>query len=76
MSFRNYCLTLFFTFSLLSVFGQDTSSEHYDVRSGLSSNEVYHMYQDKNGLLWFATDHGICSYDGYEFTRYGIEDGF
>ena len=33
------------------------------------------MFQDANGLMWFATDRGIAKYDGYEFTLYDQSDG-
>jgi ligand-binding sensor domain-containing protein len=33
------------------------------------------MYQDINGYMWFATDRGICRYNGYEFESFGLKDG-
>lgn len=37
---------------------------------GLPSNAVYDILQDKNGLMWFATDEGLCKYDGTKFSTY------
>lgn len=42
---------------------------------GLPSSEVYHLYQDPNGFMWFATDRGISRFDGYSFQNFGLEDG-
>ena len=36
-----------------------------DVRTGLSDNYVQDILHDKNGLMWFATQNGLNSYDGY-----------
>ncbi|MBZ0241996.1 MAG: hypothetical protein K8F24_02160, partial [Bacteroidales bacterium] len=42
---------------------------------GLPSSEVYDVLQDKRGYMWFATDQGIVSYDGYNFTTYNENNG-
>ena len=54
---------------------QDLSFVNYSTRDGLSSSQVYQMFQDKNGDILFATDRGISKFDGYEFKTYSIEDG-
>lgn len=48
---------------------------NFTTEEGLSSNEVYDVFQDKNGSVWFATDRGLCRYNGYEFKRYAPKDG-
>ncbi|MCU0352883.1 MAG: histidine kinase [Cytophagales bacterium] len=35
--------------------------------------EIYCTYQDSNGLVWFGTDEGLYSYDGYEYRHYDNE---
>jgi len=37
---------------------------------GLPSNSVYDIYQDTKGFMWFATDEGLCRYDGKNFKTY------
>ena len=54
---------------------QELNFINYSTKDGLSSSEVYDIYQDVNGLMWFATDTGISSYNGYEFKTFGLEDG-
>ncbi|NRA10467.1 MAG: LytTR family transcriptional regulator DNA-binding domain-containing protein [Crocinitomicaceae bacterium] len=54
---------------------QELNFINYSTKDGLSSSEVYDIYQDVNGLMWFATDAGISSYNGYEFKTFGLEDG-
>lgn len=45
------------------------------MEDGLPSNEVYDIFEDSLGYLWFATDHGISRFDGYEFQNYSTNDG-
>ncbi|MDP3150035.1 MAG: two-component regulator propeller domain-containing protein [Ignavibacteria bacterium] len=37
------------------------------VKNGLPSNKVYHSLIDSRGFVWFATDNGLCRYDGLRF---------
>ena len=54
---------------------QTGNFKNFNTNHGLASVEVYDIYQDVNGLLWFATDRGICSYDGYSFKTLDMDDG-
>ncbi|MEI6086446.1 MAG: histidine kinase [Bacteroidota bacterium] len=40
---------------------------HYDVSTGLPSNEIYSAKQDSKGFLWVGTDAGLVRYDGNSF---------
>lgn len=48
---------------------------HYAVVDGLPSNLIYGGTQDHQGLLWFATDKGLASFDGSRFRTFGMKDG-
>ncbi|PZX20418.1 two component regulator with propeller domain [Breznakibacter xylanolyticus] len=54
-----------------SVWFQQNSKEH-----PLPHNKVRHIYEDRDGEIWIATDGSICRYDetSSEFERYRIED--
>lgn len=39
------------------------------VKDGLCSNNVWSVIEDKNGVLWFATANGLCSFDGNNFIN-------
>ncbi|MFT5824214.1 MAG: hypothetical protein ACI8ZM_005480 [Crocinitomix sp.] len=59
-------------------FSQDLSK--YPARfiteeDGLPSNEVYHVIEDHEGYLWFATDNGIAKYDGQNLLNFSTNDG-
>jgi ligand-binding sensor domain-containing protein/serine phosphatase RsbU (regulator of sigma subunit) len=54
---------------------QKIQTDRYDIRSGLPSNVINDILQDRKGYLWFATQVGLSRYDGYKFSNYGIEEG-
>ncbi|MBT8099736.1 MAG: hypothetical protein KJO82_08300, partial [Gammaproteobacteria bacterium] len=49
--------------------------EHLTLDQGLSQTNVLDVLQDSKGLMWFATENGLNSYDGYSFTHYLRERG-
>ncbi len=57
------------------LYAQDPFYINYDTKDGLPSSEIYDLEIDQNGLLWFTTDRGVVTYDGYEFHTFTIEDG-
>lgn len=48
---------------------------HFTTEDGLPGSQVYQVISDKNGILWFATDHGLVSYNGYEFKTWSTSEG-
>ncbi len=70
-------LTIFITLLIISfeVSSQDLSFTNYSTRDGLSSAQVYDIFQDINGDMLFATDRGITKYDGYSFKIYSVSEG-
>lgn len=48
---------------------------NFNTTSGLPSNETYCAFQDKDGYMWFGTDHGVARYNGYDFKVYTTDDG-
>jgi hypothetical protein len=74
------CKCIYFPVVLFILMGfrglsQNPVSRNYTVDDGLPSNEVYDIFEDSLGYLWFATDHGISRFDGYEFKNYSTNDG-
>lgn len=47
----------------------------YTIENGLPSNNVYNVYRDKKGFLWFATDKGVARHNGVTFEQYTVADG-
>jgi ligand-binding sensor domain-containing protein len=51
---------------------------HFDrisLDQGLSQSNVLAILQDSRGLMWFGTENGLNSYNGYEFAHYKRERG-
>lgn len=69
------CLFLLFPFFICNISAQDLKFLHYQLDDGLPSNTVYKIYKDSKGLLWFATDKGIATYNGRTFIKYNTFSG-
>jgi len=61
--------------SPLPAMAQEPFYIHYDEDNGLTSNEVYGIFQDPHNTIWANTDRGIVCFNGYEFKTYTISDG-
>ncbi|MFK8160825.1 MAG: two-component regulator propeller domain-containing protein [Lewinella sp.] len=48
--------------------------DHLTVGNGLSHNTVYALLQDRSGMFWIGTRHGLNRYDGYDFMAFTPED--
>ncbi|KPA17880.1 protein containing ATP-binding region, ATPase-like protein [Candidatus Magnetomorum sp. HK-1] len=44
--------------------------EHLSTEDGLSYPNVYGIFQDSRGFLWFSTKYGLNRYDGMDFKVY------
>ncbi len=58
-----------------SYFPQSFQVHSYSVEDGIASNGVHDVTQDKTGIMWFATDEGVSSYDGSSWRNYSTSDG-
>lgn len=50
-------------------------NRHFTAENGLPGSEVHALLQDKQGYMWFATENGVCRYNGYEFTTFTTHEG-
>ncbi len=70
MTFRKK--VLFILFFLVSggksnSYAQTFSIQQYTTEDGLPGSTAYSIVQDKNRMLWIATDRGVCKFDGLDF---------
>ncbi len=49
--------------------------DHVSLDQGLSQSNVFTILQDSKGLMWFGTENGLNSYNGYDFKHYRQERG-
>jgi Two component regulator propeller len=54
---------------------QEYSYIQYTEKDGLPSSTVYDLAQDKDGFMWFATENGVCRFDGTNFKTFTTKDG-
>ncbi len=48
---------------------------NYSTNDGLPSANIYSIYQDEKGFLWFTTDAGIVKYDSHTFSLFNTDNG-
>jgi signal transduction histidine kinase len=60
---------------LIEAAGQSFSPVNYFINEGMPSSEVYQVFQDSHGFIWFATDVGVVKFDGTEMQKLGIQEG-
>ncbi|MBX2990360.1 MAG: hypothetical protein KF749_04225 [Bacteroidetes bacterium] len=56
-------------------FPQQLALRTYTRATGLPSNYIFSLYQDRDGFMWFGTDRGVSVYDGHHFRNYSTFDG-
>lgn len=73
-SFRIYLYVFFFLSQLVvlsgNAYAESYKFNHITIEDGLPSSEIYQIYQDKEGYMWFATPNGLCQYDGHSIRTY------
>lgn len=77
-------ILLFITTVALSQFQPKNLIKHYSIRQGLSQGVVNSVVEDKDHIIWFATEDGLNRFDGYNFKifkydqdlRTGLSDNF
>lgn len=52
----------------LSLAAQDWQFENFGVSDGLPQSQIYDIFQDHSGYIWFATAAGFTRYDGHDFS--------
>ena len=77
---RSSLIFRFLVFCVLALFSlharaQDVRSLNYTSSDGLASNNVYCVYSDSRGFMWFGTDQGVSRFDGRKFTNFTTDNG-
>ncbi len=56
-------------------FAQKYPVTNYTKDRGLPGNQVWGIYQDDKGYMWFCTSSGLIKYNGKSYKIYGTDDG-
>jgi len=76
----HYILRFCFLFLFIGLTGFLPAQElryqfkNYTPSDGLPSSETYQVLRDASNYMWFATDHGVTRYNGYEFETFNLPD--
>lgn len=68
MKIKFIFVTLFIWIPISIIYSQ--SSKLFSADVDLSNSLINQVYQDRNGIIWIATEDGLNRYDGSKFTIY------
>lgn len=63
-------ILLMYSIAATSSYAQNLSHTRLGVEEGLPDNEVYSVFQDRNGFIWIGCDAGLFRYTGVKFIKY------
>lgn len=66
---------LLFVLSIENSFAQQMMFNNIPFNDALPSNETYHVFQDRKGYMWIATEQGLCRLDGQEVKIFNEKNG-
>ena len=66
-------ITIFLSFIILPIFGQDALFSHFSTSNGLSSNQFYASIEDSQGRIWFSGSVGLVVLEGFDFRNVALE---
>lgn len=53
---------------------KDNKFIYFSSDDGLSGNQIQSIQEDKDGVIWFCTENGICSYDGTSIKNHTVSE--
>lgn len=75
MKFFWIIIFIFYNCNVLHSQGGHVPTKNYSVKSNFLSDNIYCIFTDSKGLLWFGTDVGVLQYDGSIFKLLTNKDG-
>ena len=75
INLRSFFILTLIIFLFQESFAQQFFVKTYTIENGLSTRNINDACQDRDGIMWFATNYGISKYDGFSFTNYDAKSG-
>ncbi len=75
MNLRPLLLVIALASYAMNMAAQSFTVYNYSIPEGLPSSEVYEVFQDSHGFLWFATDNGVVKFDGKQMEVLHVKNG-
>lgn len=73
MAFRIITLLTFIYSQFIQA--QDPYSINYSIEDGIPTSNIYSVFQEENGIIWFTTDVGIVKYNSKTFELINTNNG-
>lgn len=70
---KKYLILIFFSTSVF--FSQQYNIIHYIKSQDKIGNQVWNIFQDSKGYMWFATSAGLVRYNGWDYEVFDKEKG-
>lgn len=70
MSFFKIVLFFFFTFCFFISDAQFLPADRFTIEDALPHSNVFRIFQDKKGFMWFGTEYGLSRFDGKTFKNF------
>ncbi|MGQ1909650.1 histidine kinase [Marinifilum sp. RC60d5] len=64
LSIKSFIFLFFLLISNILTFGVNSPTINFSMHNGLPSNSVNDIFEDSRGLVWLATDAGVCEFTG------------
>lgn len=72
---RNFLILTLVVCIVQKNYSQQYFIKTFTIKDGLPTRSVNDAGQDKDGIMWFATNFGVSEYDGFSFTNYDNING-
>ena len=69
------CFLILFLTIEITGFSQIYPIENFSIKDGLPQSNVWSIFQDDQGFMWFGTEAGICRYNGKKFQTFDTASG-
>ncbi|MBU4405523.1 MAG: PAS domain S-box protein [Acidobacteria bacterium] len=73
--FRSLLFIILFLIASNGLIAQKLHFRNYTIDDGLPTAQVWSIFQDSAGYMWFGTTGGLVKYDGNFFKIYTVADG-
>lgn len=73
---KRIALLLLLLISVCNGYAQTYNFKNYNVEDGLAQSQIFTLFQDNKGYMWFGTSAGgVSMYDGIKFKNFSTKDG-
>ena len=72
---KRYVFLFYFLSHFINAQDIQVPYRSYSVKNGFITDNIYSVFRDSKGLMWYGTDNGILQFDGTTFKTFTTQDG-